>query len=483
MSKCVKIILLIFCFCVGIHSSAQEMIHSVRPGDTFESIAIKYRIDTTSLKNANPLIETCHVGAKLIIPQTLDLSQSTNAPVVNDLVDVNDHVDPYLMIVDGLELMTRGKYSKAKKVFNKVLKIEEIPEVYYYRGLCYYKKYRWKPAYRDFNRVSKNTKLDASMRKDASELYEYTYAKHQEKVERRRAAFAEAGKALGVALLAVGTVAVGVMSENMTSGNSGTGYGTASSFYSNSSSNYNAPNFASMSSGEFDNYVTSQLNGLMAMTVAQHQQREMSEYQQFSTYNKKADGSDYSYQEFQAFKGQALMQMKEEGVDVVADMREQHRQNRIDQEEQRKKDKAAHFERMGYNAPTSTRSSSSTTKSTSYISTGSNTPSGSNHREKTLSVDDDKRKSAPKEEDKLDSKEQFKNEMVSSDDYKEIRKITLYERHGSSYKSRMKNVPLCRKGAYYFVKIGGVYYNVSYSNWQQFNREIVYGTQALYFNL
>lgn len=466
MNKCIKIILLTFCFCFAIHVYAQEKIHSVRPGDTFESIAAKYRIDVTSLKNANPLIDACHVGADLIIPEVLELSQSTYVPAVYK------DGDPYLMMADGLVLMKEGKYSRAKKTFNKLLKIEEIPEAYYYRGLCYYKKYRWKPAYRDFYQVSRNTALDPAMRKDASELYEYTYAKHQEKVENRKAAWAEAGKAVGVALLAVGTVAVGVMSENMMSGSTGTGYGTESSFYSTSSSNHVSPTFASMSSAEFDNYVTSQLNGLMAMTIVQHQQQEMNEYQQFSYYNKKGDGSDYTYQEYQALKGQALMQMKEEGVDVVADMREQQRQNRIDQEEQRKKDKAARFEKMGYKAPASTQTNSSTPKATSSDSKMSAT---------TLSLDDNN--SSDKEEEKLDSRQQFKRGKVSSEDYEEIRKITLYERNGDSHRSRMNNIPLCRKGANYYVKIGDKYYNVNYSNWLRFNRQIVYGSTALYFDL
>ena len=472
MSKIFRLLILLSCLFITTQILAQTQVHLVRPGDTFESIARKYDVNVAALKAANPLMESCHVGAKLQIPASSQI-KSVNTQTVETKMGVSKNkpvADPYQLMVNGLTYIKQNKYSKAKKQFSKALKIKDIPEAYYYRGLCNYKKSKWKQAYKDFRVASKSSSIDPKMRSDASDLYSYAYAKHEERVEQRKEAWAEVGKALGSALLVAGTVAVGVMSQAATSNNSYSSshsdYGSSRSFYSGSSSGSTySPRISSMSTSQFNNYIESEMIGLMALSVAQVQQQEMNEYQQFSRYNKKSDGSNYSLNEYKAMQGQALLDLKEQGVDIVADMQEQNRQNRMAQDEQNKKEKAERFERMGYNAPES-KSSTTTT------STSKNTSSS------TTSV---KKEDVEKAE--HDSRQQFKNAPVSSDDYKEVKKVTLYDRNGDTAIARMKNVELSRKGADYFIKLDNKYYLVTYSNWGKFNRSIIYGSISLYFNL
>ena len=474
MNRILRLLVLLSCIFISVQTYAQTQIHAVRPGDTFESIAAKYGVDVKALKDANPMLESCHVGAQLQVPFTKKKTTTVAAAPAKTTVPA----DPYQLMVDGLSLLKQKKYSKAKKQFTQALKIKKIPEAYYYRGLCYYKKSNWKHAYWDFRTVTTTPDIDAKLRSDASDLREYTYAKYQEQLQNRKEAWAEVGKAIGAGLLVAGTIAVGVISQTASSNDSysssNSGYGSSRSFYSGSSGSrpVYSSGISSMSSSQFNNYIESEMMGIMAMTIAQVQQQEVNEYQQFSRYNKKADGSDYTMGEFQAMKGQALLNLKEEGVDIVADMQEQSRQDRIARDEQAKKEKAERFERMGLNAPESTKTTSKTSTSTKTTTTAS-----------TKSSTSSSKVSESKTEEKLDSKQQFHREPVSSDDYKEVKKVTLFDRDGDTAKVRMQNIELCTKGGHHYIKIGNTYYTVNYSNWGRFNRSIAYGSRSLYFNL
>lgn len=46
----------------------------------------------------------------------------------------------------------------------------------------------------------------------------------------------------------------------------------------------------------------------------------------------------------------------------------------------------------------------------------------------------------------------------------------------------MSNVELCRKGAYYYIKIGSTYYPRGASNWSKYRNAIAYGHHQLYYN-
>lgn len=80
------------------------------------------------------------------------------------------------------------------------------------------------------------------------------------------------------------------------------------------------------------------------------------------------------------------------------------------------------------------------------------------------------------------NKQQYRNGTVSSDDYEYVKKVTLYRRDGDKAKAVFRNQDLVRKGAQHYVLLQGKYYLVNYSNWGRFNRDIMYGTNALYFD-
>lgn len=230
-----------------------------------------------------------------------------------------------------------------------------------------------------------------------------------------------------------------------------------------------------------------QLNQLIDPRFAAQQvmQKEYMEYQEFCRFNKKEDGSNYTFQEFQAFKGEALLRLKEEeGIDLVAEQREMNRQANQEWREELEQDRKDRLEKAkavirgeaytGTSSTSSTASSTSTTSSTSTVTTS--TPVVSTPVLNTNNTEEEK------EKEKLDSKQQFKNDPVSSEDYKKVKNVTLYKRDGNKARVMMNNVELCRKGAYYYIKIGNTYYPRSSSGWQKFRNAIIYGHEALYYN-
>lgn len=210
-----------------------------------------------------------------------------------------------------------------------MLKIKNLPEAYYYRGLCNYKMHKWKPAYKDFEIAKRNSSLDSKMKADASELYAFTYKKHCAKIEERREVWADVGKAVGTTLLAVGTVAAGVVSESIAA-NPGYGYGTAASFYSPSVSvgSVMPSGIASMSTSQFNSYLDSQLTDLFYMTAFQVEQQNMNEYMQATN-----GGQLMSYDQWMSHKAQSMVQTSGVGYDIVDDGSSYHTDY-----EQRKKD-------------------------------------------------------------------------------------------------------------------------------------------------
>lgn len=216
-----------------------------------------------------------------------------------------------------------------------------------------------------------------------------------------------------------------------------------------------------------------QLNNLAnpMFAVQQVNQQEYMDYLEFARYNKKADGSNYSMQEYQAFVGQALINAKENGVDLVAEQRELNRIARNEFRESIERDRVDRLNRMGVNV--SERDISLGQNVRDDIS-GNNVNNAVNVNKKVEEVDSDDMD--------MDSKEQNKKDPVSSDDYHKVKDVTLYYRDGNTAKVMMNNVELSKRGAYYFIKIGSTYYPRRASNWNKFRNAIAYGHHQLYYN-
>lgn len=219
-----------------------------------------------------------------------------------------------------------------------------------------------------------------------------------------------------------------------------------------------------------------QLNRLIdpSYAIQQTQQQSWAEYQLFCAYNKKADGSDYSYDEWFAMKGQALLDLKEQGVDLVGEMQEQSRQQRREREEERRQDKQTWFARYGYDTGGSAAASGEPAKESSVRTDASNSGSAGSAAVDSVAQAD--------ESSDADMKEQFMREPVSGDDYHKLGTVTLYYRDGDKAKVKMERVELYRKGAYQYIKIGSTFYPRRSPDWQRFRHAIAYGHTQLYYN-
>lgn len=216
------------------------------------------------------------------------------------------------------------------------------------------------------------------------------------------------------------------------------------------------------------------------LAIQQVMSEEMQQYQEFCRYNKKPDGSNYTLGEFQAFQGQAIQLAKENGYDIIAEQQRQHKEDRQWQAEQNRKSKESWFRRYGYDIsskPSPSETTSSTTSTATSKSTTSSYSSDNNNLSNTQSTS-----SKQEDEKKLDSKQQFKSEAVSSEDYKTIKPIDLYYRDGEKARKMNISAELCKKGALMYVKIGNKYYPRMYPNWQRFKNAIAYGERQLYYN-
>lgn len=203
--------------------------------------------------------------------------------------------------------------------------------------------------------------------------------------------------------------------------------------------------------------------------------QEMQEYQQFCRYNKKPDGSNYTLDEYRALQGQAIQLAKENGYDILAEQRKQMEEDKKWRAEQRQKDKESWFARYGYDISSSSQSNSSTT-STSSSSSSQNVTSNSTDKGNST------QRTNQEDEPKLDAKQQFKSNPVSSEDYQRIKSIELYYRDGDKARKMNISAELCKKGAFMYVKIGNKYYPRMSPNWMRFRNAIVYGDRQIYYN-
>lgn len=223
---------------------------------------------------------------------------------------------------------------------------------------------------------------------------------------------------------------------------------------------YTQPNYTNV--GNFNSLIDPKL---AAMQVnAQY----YAEYQDFCLYNKKANGSNYTYSEWLTLRGQAIMNLKGQGYDPIAEQKKINEQQKTDFAEQRKNDKKAWFAKYGYDTTSeSSRDAEKTltTDNTSLISSGTKS-SNSN----IIATEN------------IDSKEQYKSNEVSSDDYHFEKHVTLYIRDANSNRIMFSNKDLCKKGAKYYVKIDNKYYLVNTQGGWGFNSSIIYSNTKLYFD-
>lgn len=244
---------------------------------------------------------------------------------------------------------------------------------------------------------------------------------------------------------------------------------------------YRAPAYSSMSMPAYTS--RSDMDYLIdpRFAIAQTNAQDYAEYQAVRE-NYQRMGQDISIDQWRTLKGAAILNMKNEGYDIIAEMRKTNEENRAFEQNLQKEERQQRLERntayLSHSTTGSSSASASTTTSKTH-SSSSSTPAKSQNDSSNKTTTSTGNTTA---NDNLDSKQQFKNGSVSSDDYHFEKHVTLYIRDGNTNRVMFSNKDLCRKGAQYFVKIDNKYYKVMVQGGWGFNSSIVYGSKSLYFN-
>jgi len=377
---------------------------------------------------------------------------------------------------DVYTLLSQGDYKLSKAKASFLIESEPTAELFYLRGISSYYLGEHKQAKADLNEslYRLNAEINPGLRDEVIECISAVDESIAIQKEKRNQRWAQ----IAGTLLEAGAQAYNIYQQNgalkyrQSHGMSPSGVVVDPSLLSNKDLNHLIdPNFA----------------------VQQVLSQEWQEYQQFCRYNKKSDGSDYTLDEYRAFQGAVIQQAKEDGFDIIAEQRKQMEEDKKWREEQNKKDKERWFARYGYSTRASSpstdnsiSSSSSNTSSSTYNSTSSKSSntSSSDASSSSSSFHSKGSNSTPQNSDEkeLDSKQQFKSDPVSSEDYRRIKSIELYCRDGNKAHKMDIRAELYKKGAYLYVKIGNIFYPRRSPNWQRFRNAIAYGHQQLYFN-
>lgn len=370
---------------------------------------------------------------------------------------------------DIYTLLSQGDYKLSKAKSSFLLDIKPTAELYYLRGISSYYLGDHKDALNDLNEsfYRLNAEINPGLKDEVIECISAVEQSIAIKKEKRNQMWAE---------IAGTVLQAGVEAYSM--------------YQQAEATKYNQNHGMSPSGVVIDPTKLSQthLNQLADPNFAMQQvfSQEMQDYQQFTRYNKKPDGSNYTLTEYRTLQGAAIQYAKENGYDIIAEQRRQMEEDRKWQKEQRQKDKERWFANYGYTLESSTSTPSASNNSASELNNKSDSSQSSTTQtaNNNLSTQNQQSSTDDNENDKqeLDSKQQYKSDPVSSEDYHRIKSIDLYYRDGDTARKMITNVDLCKKGGYIYVKIGNKYYPRTSPNWSKFRNAILYGHTQLYYN-
>lgn len=296
-------VILLFSLFIITYVCGQEIKkHVVQRGETLESIAKNYNLSPTELRNANNDMEIFYTGLEINVPIKIHtvLSNGTEQSTNSD-EQILKTLTAYLNdceIADNL-FETRN-YSKAQKQYQQIIRkyngVLSCNEALYGNALCSYNREKWKSAIKDLSIVINNEHSSQKERDHCKKLLVKAQSYRDQQLENR-------SNLWGGLFMTAATVGTAYMA---TKANADTNPGVYTSNTTASSS------FGYGTSALNRNYAA-ELNVLSNQTIAQGQAEEEREYQNFKSQFKKADGSDYTKNEWRAMKGEAYVQMKNEG--------------------------------------------------------------------------------------------------------------------------------------------------------------------------
>lgn len=271
--------------------------HTVMRGESLESIAQKYGLSTEKILEANPDATTLFfIGQKLKIPVSVSTNgnaiYTTSALQISSLSPIESR-----LAMDAKNYFEQKDWGKAVKTYNKLIK--EYPKaVYFYnRGLAQMNNNKNRQAANDLRKALAMADCTPSMKMNGPELLTEAEKRHSEWQERQTNMIA--GIVLGAATVGLTTWAL-IESSKIESADNGY-------MYTNSASSSNLNQSPDM------NEV---FNQIMAKTIQEGQMQEQAEYNQARTVWYQMTGKDLSIDEWRAQKGQALMNMQSQGIDV-----------------------------------------------------------------------------------------------------------------------------------------------------------------------
>lgn len=334
------------------------------------------------------------------------------------------------------ELMESGYYEVAKTKANYLLKENDCTEMHYLCGVNYYHIGKYKKAIKELNKALE-LKDHGVFEDDIKNYISAAYEKRSEQIEARNAKWAT------FAQIAAGTLAQ-----------------TASAL-GDAAMNHNIVGTSSPNDmQQYQQYLQQQGALIAQQSLQQTYMQDQAEYQQFAAGYKQMTGKDISHDEYWSMKGQAIMDLKAQGIDPY---------------EYTKGESSLDIE----------TSNSQENKDSSKRDNDEATTTSAERQTKTQLKEEQPSNSNKQSEEVKTPTKQTIEQQNSDKDYRFERNIqTLYIRNGDKAQKALfvNNVPLYRKGATKYLKIGGLYYRVGYSNWGRFNRSIIYGHNSLYFN-
>lgn len=243
-------------------AQAQQVVHTVQRGETFELIARRYNIGLNELMAANPGEEECFVGMSLNIPNGSNKSNHINIITPIEASQLERAAD----------LIKEGQYKKATSLYSEVIKTSPTASAYFGRGISFYNREKYKSAINDFESAINSSDCTSEMKEHCNRLIADAEKLRAEQHERRNNLLG------GLTAVVVGAAAV-----------------TATAAMSSNNSNMYMP--PSKANGfQRDTSMDYLLDP--RYTIMEMERQDMAEYMQF----KQNTGMDISFEQFRMLK-------------------------------------------------------------------------------------------------------------------------------------------------------------------------------------
>ena len=285
-----------YLYILGYAQDVNTRTHEVCRGESIEFIATKYGVTVSELEKYNPQINTYfYVGQRINIPvKTESASQinveDTTRNVIQQPIYDQNQVKILPMLMQAIEYEDNKRYSKAQKIYTKILEIDNSATYQYLSACCYFKDENWKKAIKKFELILSDKECDKDIREKTKILLPVARKRRATQLNNRARTWGQ----IGVALLATtATIATSTSQSNNTGISS---YGNPSSY-----------NTIHSSPGNMD-YL---LNPNYA--IQQVQQQNWNEYLMMTD-----GGKSMSYQKYNTLKAQAYAEAQKSGSSVTS---------------------------------------------------------------------------------------------------------------------------------------------------------------------